>query len=191
MSAEARRTQRLTLHLTRLEEMLIAPEPQPLEGRFGERAGVDRLMDALRAGYTRRLAGVNARLVLDEMPTPETRRRVDGALKALSLYQDGRLGEQLVSVRRDGLRALGKGLLFVLACMIVSAAVGTMTILPELVRTLISGGIVVAGWVALWNPMELLLYDWWPIVRDRKLYRLIAEMETTIELRDQTGGTGP
>lgn len=181
MSADEKRTQRITLRLARLEELLVAPEAEPLEGRFENRPGVDRLMDRLRARYTRRLAAIKTRLVLDDMPSSETRRQVDAALKALSLYQDARLGEQLVTIRRDGLRALVKGLLFALACMVVSAAVGKATILPEMMRTLISGGIVVAGWVALWVPLELLLYDWWPMTRDRKLYRLIAEMETAFE----------
>ena len=189
MTAEEPGTQHLTLHLARLEELLVAPDPRPLDGRFEDRSGVDRLMDCLRAGYCRRLTRVHTRLVLDELPAPETRRRVGGALRALWLHQDARLAEQLVTVRRDGLRALGKGMLFVLVCMIASAAVSKTTFLPELMRNLISGGIVVAGWVALWNPMELLLYDRWPLGRDRKLYRLIAEMEITFEHRDPAATT--
>jgi hypothetical protein len=187
MSAEGTGTQRLVLHLASLEELLVAPDPRPLEGRFEDRSGIDRLMEGLRAVYTRRLAGIHAKLILDEPPSPETRQQVDAALKALALHQDARLGEQLVSVRREGLRTLGKGLLFVLACVVASVAVERMTFLPELLRTLVSGGIVIAGWVALWHPMELLLYERWPIQRDRRLYRMIAEMETTIEVRDATG----
>jgi hypothetical protein len=174
-------TQHLTLPLARLEEMLVAPEARPLEGRFEDRPGVERLMDALRAGYTRRLEAVHATLVLDEMPSAEARLQMDAALKALSLHQDELLDEKLATIRRDGLRALGKGLLFVLVCMLISAAVEKTTALPELMRTLISGGFVIAGWVALWVPLELLLYDWWPLMRDRRLYRLIAGMEITIE----------
>lgn len=181
MRAKEKRTKRLTLHMARLEELLVAPETRPLEGRFEERPGVDRILDRLRAQYTRRLAGIRSTLILDEAPSPETRRRVEAALAAQALYQDERLGEQLVIIRRDGLRALVKGLLFALACMIVSAAVGQLTLLPELMRNLISGGIVVAGWVALWNPLELLLYDRWQVARDRKLYRLIAAMEIVVE----------
>ncbi len=168
----------------RLEELLEPPEARPLDGRFEERSGVDRLMDALRADYRRRLESVHARLILEELPSPETKDRVDRALRELSRYQDARLGEQLASVRREGLLALRLGLLFVAACVAASVAVDSMTFLPELLRTLFSGGIVIAGWVALWHPMELLLYERWPILRDRKLYRLISEMRTTIELRD-------
>ena len=27
------------------------------------------------------------------------------------------------------------------------------------------------GWVANWRPLEIFLYDWWPIARRRDLYR--------------------
>jgi hypothetical protein len=189
MGAEGTRTHTLTLNLERLEELLDPPHACPLQGRFEERSGVDRMMDALRADYSRRLEGIHARLILDELPSAETKVQVDRALRELSLYQDTRLGEQLVSVRREGLIALRMGLVFVVACVVASVAVDKMTFLPELLRTLFSGGIVIAGWVALWHPMELLLYERWPILRDRKLYRLIAEMRTTIELRDPAGTT--
>lgn len=31
-------------------------------------------------------------------------------------------------------------------------------------------GLIILGWVANWRPMEIFLYDWWPLVRRRRLY---------------------
>ncbi len=173
--------QHVSLRLARLEEMVEAPDPAPLSGQFEERSGVDRILDAARAHFHRRLAAIEAKLVLDEQPSTEERRKVDDALKALWRYQDERLGEQLVTIRRDGFRALAKGCIFLLICMAISAIAGNSTILPDLVQSLVSEGFIIAGWVALWLPMELLLYEWWPVSRDRKLYRMIAEMKYSIE----------
>lgn len=178
-----RQTQHVALRLARLEELLVPPEPDPLAGQFEERSGVDRILDAARARYTRRLDAIAATLTVDEQPDAEARRQVDGALKALWRHQDQRLGEELLTIRRDGMRALGKGLFFMLVCMAISAIGGRTTVLPDLVRSLLSEGFIIAGWVALWHPMELLLYEWWPASRDRKLYRLIAEMTYTIETK--------
>ncbi len=33
---------------------------------------------------------------------------------------------------------------------------------------------VIVGWVALWKPAEILLYDWLPIARKRALFRRLA-----------------
>jgi hypothetical protein len=35
-------------------------------------------------------------------------------------------------------------------------------------------GAAIAGWVAMWRPMEMLLYDWWPIRRLRNTYLRLA-----------------
>ena len=36
-------------------------------------------------------------------------------------------------------------------------------------RFILRESLVIAGWVAMWRPMEVFLYDWWPIREERKL----------------------
>lgn len=188
MTAEQKGTAHVTLHLARLEELLAAPEIQAIEGRFEDRSGVERLLDQLRSQNTSRLSAINAKLLLDEMPGTGDRGKVDAALAAMAAYQQKRLSEQLATVRREGLHTLRKGMVFMVLCMAISAATVNATFLPELMRDLVSEGFVIAGWVALWHPMELLLYEWWPVRRDRKLYHLIADMAYTVEPAPRAAG---
>lgn len=181
-------THQVFLRLAKLDELVVPPPIDPLSGRFEDRCGVERILDRLRAERPRRLDAIEARLVLDEMPGPEAKRRVDEALRARLLYRDERLGEEILKTRRDGVRALGKALLFMLACMVVSAVTRETNLLPDLLRELISEGFVIAGWVALWSPIELLLFEWLPAKRDRNLYRIIGEMTYTVEPAAASGG---
>jgi len=41
-------------------------------------------------------------------------------------------------------------------------------------------GLIIGGWVAMWRPMEIFLYEWWPIARRRRLFQRLAEMTVTI-----------
>ena len=41
-------------------------------------------------------------------------------------------------------------------------------------------GLVILGWVALWRPMEIFLYEWWPILKERNLYRRLAQAEVRV-----------
>ena len=34
---------------------------------------------------------------------------------------------------------------------------------------------MILGWVANWRPLEIFLYDWWPLARNRNLYLRLAE----------------
>ena len=37
-----------------------------------------------------------------------------------------------------------------------------------------------AGWVALWEPSEIFLYDWWPFRQDMRIYNKIADADLAI-----------
>jgi hypothetical protein len=45
---------------------------------------------------------------------------------------------------------------------------------------LIRESIVIGGWVAMWRPLEIFLYDWWPIVAERKLFDRLSTMPVRI-----------
>lgn len=45
---------------------------------------------------------------------------------------------------------------------------------------LLREGVLIGGWVAMWRPLEIFLYDWWPIRRDAQLYDRLAKMPVRI-----------
>ena len=42
-------------------------------------------------------------------------------------------------------------------------------------------GLLILGWVANWKPIEIFLYDWWPIAQRRGLYNRLAQ--ATVDVR--------
>ena len=36
-------------------------------------------------------------------------------------------------------------------------------------------GLAVAGWVAMWRPMEIFLYEWWPVRRELRTFQRLAD----------------
>ena len=43
-------------------------------------------------------------------------------------------------------------------------------------------GLQIVGWVAMWRPLEIFLYDWWPVRNDRLLMDRLARMKVQLEL---------
>ena len=78
------------------------------------------------------------------------------------------------SVRRLGIRTLLWGLLAVLVLNGTVGALGT----PEAgtVEDALSAGLQVAAWVALWFPINLLVYDRWYYVRDQRAYTALGDV---------------
>jgi hypothetical protein len=45
---------------------------------------------------------------------------------------------------------------------------------------LIRESLLIGGWVAMWKPMELFLYEWWPIRAEARLADRLAAMPVRI-----------
>jgi hypothetical protein len=46
--------------------------------------------------------------------------------------------------------------------------------------------LLIGGWVAMWKPLEIFLYDWWPIRAEARLHDRLAAMQVRIEYDVQT-----
>ena len=49
-------------------------------------------------------------------------------------------------------------------------------------------GFLIGGWVAMWRPLEVFLYDWWPIRAEGRLFKRLSTMPVRIE-HTQMGST--
>jgi hypothetical protein len=56
--------------------------------------------------------------------------------------------------------------------------------------------LTIAGWVAMWRPMQIYLYDWWPVRRRGRVYSKLSRMRVEVLRKEraessQRGGSGP
>ncbi|MFZ1056910.1 MAG: hypothetical protein WAN79_14650, partial [Opitutaceae bacterium] len=59
------------------------------------------------------------------------------------------------------------------------------------VSDIVKEGLTIAGWVAMWRPLEIYLYDWWPLFEERRRLERLARMQVRIEMpAADTGGSG-
>ncbi len=54
----------------------------------------------------------------------------------------------------------------------------------DLFLQIISEGLAVAGWVALWFPLESLTFTVWQHRLDKRIYSLLMDMELAIQSAD-------
>jgi hypothetical protein len=57
------------------------------------------------------------------------------------------------------------------------------TVDPELgrFRPIMREGLIILGWVAMWRPLDVYLYRWWPVHRLGKIYRGLSKMPIEIQ----------
>lgn len=88
-------------------------------------------------------------------------------------YRGGVLQREFNELFRIGRRALAVGATTLAVCLVSAHFVGGfLTDTPF--RRLIEESLLILGWVANWRPLEIFLYDWWPLARRRALYQRLA-----------------
>jgi hypothetical protein len=45
-------------------------------------------------------------------------------------------------------------------------------------------GLIIFGWVALWKPLELILYDWYPHYEKLQFYKRLIETEVRVQFKE-------
>lgn len=89
-------------------------------------------------------------------------------------------GRKLRENFRVGRITLTIGLLVLAFFEFLSIAVYNMA--PSDLTRILSEGFLVFGWVALWRPVEILLYDWWPIADARRDIKRLLQGTITLKV---------
>jgi hypothetical protein len=86
---------------------------------------------------------------------------------------------QLRQLLRVGRISLLIGLLFVAVAIVVGDVVAGL-VSRERYGTFVQESLLIGGWVALWRPLEIFLYDWWPIRNEARLYDRLSAMAVRV-----------
>lgn len=76
---------------------------------------------------------------------------------------------ELRQLLKRGRASLVIGLAFVTVCLIGADAIAQAE--ASSVATIARESLTIIGWVAMWRPVEIFLYDWWPLVRRIHVYK--------------------
>ena len=80
-----------------------------------------------------------------------------------------------------GRQSLLVGLTFLALCLVSSEWLLRQS--PNAVLRVVCEGLTIGGWVAMWRPMEIYLYSWWPLQRRGRLYTKMSRMKVRVQHR--------
>jgi len=85
----------------------------------------------------------------------------------------------------QGRRNLMIALIFLFLCLLTIRLLSAFE--ESLMITLFSEGLLIIGWVAMWEPIYIFLYGWWPIVHRRNIYQKIINMDVSVGTDSKEG----
>lgn len=167
---------RIDLRLETLSQLFNSMDPTPFHHR-------DLDHDAEQYIETEALEFPHARGYLVSVHLPDGPREDPDSVvaEAIRNYFDYRadLARRTITVLlQEGRISLLIGVAFLSSCLVVAdllsfAAGGTLL---RIVRE----SLTIGGWVAMWRPMQIFLYEWWPLVRRMRIYRKLGAAEVRV-----------
>jgi len=79
---------------------------------------------------------------------------------------------------RRGRDTLAIGLVFLALCL--GARQFVYSLGTSGIYQLLAEGLLISGWVAMWRPIQIFLYDWWPLRRRKKVFEKLAAIAVSV-----------
>lgn len=93
-------------------------------------------------------------------------------------YQADMIRREFRQLMKEGRMALVIGITFLAVCELIAQS------LPATQDTwhgMLRQGLTIIGWVAMWRPMDIYLYRWWPVLRHERVYRNLSAMQVEVK----------
>jgi hypothetical protein len=100
---------------------------------------------------------------------PHQARLLGGAVRSYFHHRAELTQRRLRQLFRRGRRSLAIGLTVLTGAILLGRWLEYL-FRDQAFGELIRQSLIIGGWVAMWRPMEIFLYDWWPIRRERQVF---------------------
>lgn len=167
----------LELHVGEMRQLFNAMDPAPFRERDLDPNAEAYIVDW---GHETR-AGAQLGLVVRlsrEAASSESAAMLKDAVHAFFRQRATATRQKLRQLLRTGRISLVIGLTFLAGAIVVGDFVANL--LGEFGYGIIKESFVIGGWVALWRPLEIFLYDWWPVRAEARLYDRLGEMSVAV-----------
>lgn len=173
-------THTIEVQLKAAEQIFNSLDPSPFHDR-----DLDEKAERFIVGWARE-AKTSEPLELvvtltDAGQMSETARHIPDAIHNYFGYRALQARQDLHELFRIGQVSLAIGVGILVLCF---GAISYLSFLP--VQTgavrLVEESLLILGWVANWRPLEIFLYDWWPLRRQISLFERLAAMKVDVRV---------
>ena len=168
----------IRLRLRELSQLFNSMDPSPFIDR-----DLDGDAEDFIVSWARELPpGQDLKLIIDLAAAPPAERAAETPNAVRHHFNERAESKhrEFRQLMRRGRISLVIGLLFLAVCLVIG------NLLEKLGVSTLSGilreSFIIVGWVAMWRPLEVYLYDWWPLRAEWRILKRLARMEVELTL---------
>jgi hypothetical protein len=166
----------IEVHVGDLNQLYHSLDPTPFRERDLDPKAVEFIVS-----WARDLGDRDYALVVhvDQPPESDQVTVFQGSVKEFFHERAEETRRRLRQLFRVGHTALIIGL------MVLAASIIAGDLIADMLRTTRFSGVaqeslLIGGWVAMWRPLELFLYDWWPIRAEARMFDRLSAMAVRV-----------
>lgn len=95
---------------------------------------------------------------------------------------------ELRQLLEQGRTSLVIGVSFLVLCLLVADAMARLA--DGTFLSIVRESLTIGGWVAMWRPLQIFLYDWWPLARRGRIYSNLARAHVRVREGSRAAGAG-
>ncbi|MDD3180570.1 MAG: hypothetical protein PHQ04_09485 [Opitutaceae bacterium] len=166
----------IRLRLRELAQLFNSMDPSPFRDR-----DLDPDAEDFIVGRARELPPTEDLVLVIHLATPLSGERAGETEEAVRNHFTERTERKRREFRllmRQGRVSLLVGLLFLTICLMIGNLLKNLGATP--LAGILQESFIIGGWVAMWRPLEIYLYDWWPLRAEYRVLSRLSRMQVRI-----------
>jgi len=174
----------IEVHVGELKQLFDAIDPSPFRNR-----DLDPKAEEFIVGWAKDLPkDANLALLVDldrEAGLPDEALVLREAIHEFFRQRGERHRQRLRELFRVGRTSLVIGLVALAGAIALGDFLATL-LKASRIGEILRESLTIGGWVSMWRPLEVFLYDWWPIRNEARLSDRLAAMPVRIRYANAT-----
>jgi len=168
----------IELHLRELSQLFNSMDPSPFLDK-----DLDVDAEEFITGWARELPRDKPLALLVHLDQPVVQSKegpmVRDAVHSYFRHRSEMSRQRLRELLRLGRMSLLIGSVFLVACLLIGDWL-THVFPDRRAAEIVRESLTIGGWVAMWRPLEIFLYSWWPILREQRMQDRLSRMPVRI-----------
>ena len=167
----------IEIKLESVAQLFSSLDPAPFRAKDLDTEAEAYIIDAAEE-----LSGSERLAIVLYLPDVATRgeeaRALPDAVHNYFEYRQGVSERELKWLFRRGRIALAIGVAFLFGCLGLSRVALAMG--DGILNEVIAEGLFICSWVAMWRPIEIFLFEWWPIKGKSRTYAMLKAIPVEV-----------
>jgi hypothetical protein len=167
----------IEINLNRLPQLFNSLDPSPFHERDLDEDAEEYIIGSAEEISHHRSLTLVIHLPADQVPEPGALSLTE-AIHNFFAYREIHERRRLRLLFRDGRIALAIGLGFLFCCVVLRELIFSLE--HSAATDILGEGLLIIGWVAMWRPLEIFLYEWVPLRRRCQILKMLSTIPVTV-----------